>query len=121
MFEWLGRIGASLLGRTAYAIGVVSDYLNGLFEVLLNVLSSFFIYILGKSFEFLAYCIDQLPSFPDVLKSSTVNLPYFISLAYRLNVFFPVLELLIAVSFLFTFVSVFFTIKMILKLIPTIG
>jgi hypothetical protein len=121
MFEWAGRIASSLLGRLAYAVGEVSNYLNGLFEILLNVLSSFFVYILGQAFEFLAIGLEGLPSLPDSIKSSAGYLPSFISFAYKLNVFFPVLELLIAISFLFMFVMAFFVVKMILKLIPTIG
>jgi hypothetical protein len=121
MFEWAGRIASSLLGRLAYAVGEVSDYLNGLFEILLNVLSSFFVYLLGQAIEFFASCIDRLPSFPEYIRNSSSYLSQFIFFAYRLDSFFPVYELLVSLAFFFSFVSIFFVVKMVLKLIPTIG
>jgi hypothetical protein len=117
--KWLWNSIASLI----VGGGVVS-YVTGFDEIIyrtiMNFGASIFMYILIKVIELFTWLFDMLPPLPNVGYYSG-SIMTFLRIVVMGNTFFPVMELLSMVAFAVVFISLFFLVKIILKLIPTIG
>ena len=111
----LWALGGAVAGVT-YATGFAEE----IYRTIMNWASAFFIYILAKIVDLFCWLLDLLPELPYSQQFAS-GIAQIIMVSVRANTFFPVAETFFMFSFLVGFIIVFFTIKIILKLIPTIG
>jgi len=111
-----------VLGGAVAGAGITysTGFLPDIYMTIMNWASAFFIYVLAKIVDLFTWLIDQLPELP-YSQDFANGISQIIILGVRANTFFPVAETFFMFAFLVGFIIVFFTIKMILKLIPYIG
>jgi len=112
---WIATIVSSFIAGFYF---VYMDGVDGvMFRTLINFLASVFLYITAKVIDLLVYFIDMLPNLPEA--GAYVNT--FLDSIRVFNTFVPVVETCFALGLTVVFLLSFITIKLILKMIPTIG
>jgi hypothetical protein len=94
-----------------------NDVDSGLFDTLMKFVGTVFEYLISKMLDFFCYLISFFPDLSSYGAQVSVVLNY----AARVNELLPVTELFVMCGLFFTFLTVFITMKFLLKLIPTIG
>jgi hypothetical protein len=90
---------------------------SGIFDTLMKFVGTLFEYLISKTLDFFIYLISFLPDMSVYGAQVSVVLNY----AALANEFLPITELFVMCSVFFTFLTIFITMKFILKLLPTIG
>jgi hypothetical protein len=112
-------------GIAAFLVaGGVIAYQTGFDEIIyrtiMNFGASFFTYILIKIMDLFSWLLDLFPDVPEVQHYSGA-IQSLLTFLVRANTFFPVIEVVFMFGFMVLFITIFFCVKIILKLIPTIG
>ena len=116
--SWIRGITAVILGGAT--IAYASGYDDVLYRTIMSYGASIFVYVMVNVIDLFCFFLDLMPALP-YASDYVMGLTSFITVLARANTFFPVAETALMFSFTVGFILVFFTIKIILKLIPTIG
>ena len=100
-FDWLDSTVADMANAVANAIAI------------------FFNFIIGATFSVMMFLIDLLPDINWPFSASDVSSLH--SALSTWNMFFPITETVLLSAFYLSYIFLFSTIKIVVKLIPTVG
>jgi len=114
---WIGAIVTFIVGGSylAYATGVD----DVIYRTIMNFAASLFCYLAAKSIDLGFIVIDFLPPLP--YSSIEAGLSYFLQILVTANTFFPVMEFVGVLTFMFLFYVALIAWRIVLKLVPGLG
>jgi len=118
--SWISKLIITALGGAVAGVTYLTGFDEVIYRTIMNWASAIFIYLLAKIVDLFTWLLDMLPNLP-YSSQFGAGISQIIIVAVRANTFFPVAETFFMFGFVVGFILIFFTIKIILKLIPTIG
>jgi hypothetical protein len=123
MIRFFDRLKAFLLDQITWLWDKFIKFVYDIYDFFLGAERGWLWWIIGQVVDYAIYAFDMLMAYSPATLLSTVTeqaVIFYDAIAFA-NMFFPVTETLLMLSFLLYFVAIFLVIKVVAKAIPTVG